>query len=272
MIMSAESVPNPKKTRAPGSSPGKKGVDTGVRLQKWLSEAGLCSRREGERWILAGRLAINDEVVTQLGSKVMAGDRVALDAKEINRPPLERLVLAMYKPIGVICTRHDPEGRTTMYDILGPDMPRLNAVGRLDYNSEGLILLTNDGLLAHRLTHPSHEVERVYRVRLHGYVDADILAKLRRGTQLEDGPTGPLSITLDRHTQSHHWLTIILREGRNRMVRRIFESQGLTVARLIRVGYGGIQLGNQEPGSWRPLSPDEVVQLRRAAGFHRVRR
>ncbi|MBF0323252.1 MAG: rRNA pseudouridine synthase, partial [Magnetococcales bacterium] len=161
----------------------------GTRLQKWLAEAGLCSRREGETWIQSGRVAINGEVVTQQGVRVLPGDVVALDGQPVQRGRLERLLLVLNKPPGVMCTRHDPEGRSTVFDLLGPDAPRLVTVGRLDYLSEGMILLTNDGLLAHRLMHPRQAVERVYRVRVHGRVSPQSLAQLRRGVELDDGPT-----------------------------------------------------------------------------------
>lgn len=158
-------------------------------MQKWLSEAGLCSRREGERWILEGRVAVNGVTVERLGTRVLDNDRVAVDGQTVSRERGSRLVLAFHKPRGVVCTRHDPEGRPTLFEQLDPGLPRLNSVGRLDFNSEGLILLTNDGELAHRLAHPSREAERTYRVRVHGSVDQRMVEKMSKGVTLDDGPT-----------------------------------------------------------------------------------
>ncbi|MBF0152696.1 MAG: rRNA pseudouridine synthase [Magnetococcales bacterium] len=240
---------------------------TGVRLQKWLAEAGLCSRREGETWISAGRIAINGTVVAQQGVRVLPNDVVALDGQPVNRGRLERLLLLLNKPPGVICTRHDPEGRPTVFDLLGTDAPRLVTVGRLDFMSEGMILLTNDGLLAHRLMHPRQAVERVYRVRVHGRVSPPLLAQLRKGVNLEDGATGPLEITLDHTGGANSWLTLTLREGRNHLIRRIFATLEMEVSRLMRVAYGGVAMGELPLAKWRPLDPQESMRLRRAAGF-----
>ncbi|MBF0135485.1 MAG: rRNA pseudouridine synthase [Magnetococcus sp. DMHC-1] len=239
----------------------------GVRLQKWLAEAGLCSRREGETWIQNGRVAVNGVVVTQQGVRVKPEDTVALDGHPIQRGRLERLLLVLNKPPGIMCTRHDPEGRTTVFDLFGADAPRLVTVGRLDYLSEGMILLTNDGLLAHRLMHPRQAVERVYRVRVHGRVSPQLLAELRRGVNLEDGPTGPLDITLDHTGGANSWLTLTLREGRNHLIRRIFATLSMEVSRLMRVAYGGVNMGELPVGKWRPLDPQESLRLRQAAGF-----
>ncbi|MBF0176097.1 MAG: rRNA pseudouridine synthase [Magnetococcales bacterium] len=239
----------------------------GTRLQKWLAEAGLCSRREGETWIQSGRVAINGEVVTQQGVRVLPGDVVALDGQPVQRGRLERLLLVLNKPPGVMCTRHDPEGRSTVFDLLGPDAPRLVTVGRLDYLSEGMILLTNDGLLAHRLMHPRQAVERVYRVRVHGRVSPQSLAQLRRGVELDDGPTGPLEITLDHTGGANSWLTLTLREGRNHLIRRIFATLAMDVSRLMRIAYGGVQMGELPVGRWRSLDATESLRLRRVAGF-----
>ncbi len=232
-----------------------------VRLQKWLAAAGLCSRRQGEQWIAEGRVRINGEIITRPGTKVEPGDRVSVDGQSVQRLDEPRLVLALHKPPGVLCTRHDPEGRPTVFQLLGKDQPRLISVGRLDYNSEGLLLFTNDGQLANQLMHPRGEVERTYRVRVHGRIDTVTLEKLRLGVTLADGPTGPLKLDVDQVPGANSWLTITLREGRNRIVRRIFETLEMKVSRLIRTAYGGITLGDIDRGKWRVLNRSEVTGL-----------
>lgn len=241
----------------------------GTRLQKWLAEAGLCSRREGEEWIRAGRVALNGRVVTELGTRVQEGDKVAVDGRVVLRERLTRIVVALHKPVGVLCTRHDPEGRRTVFDLLGPGAPaRLVLVGRLDYNSEGLLLLTSDGLLAYRLMRPANRVPRVYRVKVHGRLDEGVLDQLARGVTLEDGPTGPIEFTVDRVGEGRiAWLTLTLHEGRNRLIRRLFAHLGLEVARLLRVSFGGVELGDLPNGRWRVLEEGEVEGLRRGVGF-----
>jgi 23S rRNA pseudouridine2605 synthase len=237
-----------------------------MRLQKWLAEAGLCSRREGERWIEAGRVKVNGKVVIALGTKVSKVDKIVVDGKPLAPKRAERpMVLALNKPTGRICTRKDPEGRPTIFELLGRGHPRLISVGRLDINSEGLLLLSNDGDLVHRLTHPSSEVSRVYRVRVRGRVSADFLAKLKTGVPLEDGHTGVLDVALDGVQGANSWLTLTLKEGRNRLVRRIFKHFEMDVGRLIRVSFGGIELGSIERGTWRNLSQPEIKQLWRVS-------
>ncbi|MBF0161843.1 MAG: rRNA pseudouridine synthase [Magnetococcales bacterium] len=232
-----------------------------IRLQKWLAEAGLCSRREGELWIAAGRVMVNGSVITQPGSKVSNRDQVQVDGRLI-QPAREPLVILMlHKPPAVLCTRKDPENRPTVFTLLGEGYARLISVGRLDFNSEGLILFTNHGDVAHQLMHPSNQVPRTYRVRVHGRIDPPMLAKLQAGVRLDDGPTGPLQVTLDHVPGANSWVTITLTEGRNRMVRRIFESVGMEVSRLIRVGYGPCVLGELPRGVWRALQTTEINRL-----------
>ncbi|MBF0145411.1 MAG: rRNA pseudouridine synthase [Magnetococcales bacterium] len=233
-----------------------------MRLQKWLAQAGLCSRREGERWIGSGRVAVNGQVVTQPGSLVAPGDRVMVDghpiaAKKGNR----RVIVALNKPPSVLCTRHDPEGRQTIFDLLKDIPERLIYVGRLDINSEGLVLCTDDGDLVHRLTHPSARIPRRYRVRVHGRISEATLKQLRQGVVLDDGPTGPLDIVVDRDTSANNWLTMTLHEGRNRIIRRIFDTLDMKVSRLIRVAFGPVALGELARGHWRYLSEWEGRQL-----------
>lgn len=244
------------------TSPG-----TGVRLQKWLAEAGLCSRRQGEQWITGGRVTLNGQLVTVLGTRVSPGDAVTVDGRPVESASQSgSAVLAFNKPVGALCSRKDPQGRQTVFDLMGEAGKGMLTVGRLDLNSEGLLLLTRDGQLVHGLTHPSHQVARVYRARVRGRMDEAMLARIREGTTLEDGPTGPLEISLDRIPEgSNSWVTITLREGRNRMVRRIFEAFGMEVSRLIRIAFGGITLTDMPSAHWRILERWEVNLLRQAA-------
>ncbi|MEO5340991.1 MAG: rRNA pseudouridine synthase [Magnetococcus sp. MYC-9] len=232
-----------------------------IRLQKWLAEAGLCSRREGDRWIAAGRVTVNGEPVTQLGSKVSSRDQVMVDGRVVMpvREPL--VILMLHKPPAVVCTRKDPEKRRSVFELLGTGHARLISVGRLDFQSEGLILFTNHGEVAHQLMHPSNQVPRTYRVRVHGRVDPPMLARLQEGVLLDDGPTGPLQLVVDHVPGANSWLTITLTEGRNRLVRRIFETVGMEVSRLIRTQYGSCSLGELPRGVWRALTVTESNRL-----------
>ncbi|MBF0158545.1 MAG: rRNA pseudouridine synthase [Magnetococcales bacterium] len=243
----------------------------GVRLQRWLADAGLCSRREGETWIQAGRVSVNGVTVVQMGTRVTTSDQVAVDGLPIHKRWQPRRIILLHKPREVICTRRDPEGRRTIFDLLtGPVVPsRLVSVGRLDYASEGVLLLSNDGELANRLMHPKQQLARVYRARIHGHLDSELLRRLQQeGVHLDDGTTGPLQISIDQITGSNSWVTVTLHEGRNRLVRRIFESLDRPVSRLIRTSYGSIKLGELPSGAWRFLAQDEIDHLRKLAGFN----
>jgi 23S rRNA pseudouridine2605 synthase len=244
------------------------------RLQKVLAQAGLGSRREIEGWISAGRLQI-DGVTAALGAQVSGTETITLDGKPLtlNAPAAPR-VIAYHKPVGELCTRHDTEGRPTVFDQL----PRLNqgrwiGVGRLDINTSGLLLFTTDGELANRLMHPSQQLEREYAVRVFGEIDGLILNRLLKGVELEDGPAKFLGLRDAGGSGANHWYHVILSEGRNREVRRLWESQGVQVSRLIRVRYGPIELGRQPvPGAWRELALDEHAALRAAAGLPPLKR
>lgn len=246
---------------------------TAERLQKVLARAGLGSRREIEGWIRAGRIAVNG-VVAELGVQLSGGESVTLDGKPlaIAAPEIPR-VIAYHKPVGELCTRHDAEGRPTVFDQL----PRLNqgrwiSVGRLDINTSGLLLLTTDGELANRLMHPAQQLEREYAVRVFGEIDGLILNRLLEGVQLEDGPARFLALRDAGGSGANRWYHVVLGEGRNREVRRLWESQGVQVNRLIRVRYGPIELGRRPPaGKWRELVPEEIAALRAAAGLPAIR-
>ena len=276
-----------------------------VRLQKVLAEAGIASRRGAERLIQSGRVRVNGEPVVELGAQAdPERDRISVDGREIGRAEPKRYVL-LHKPAGYLTTREDPRGRQRVYDLL-PDLGvRLHSVGRLDSDAEGLLLLTNDGDLTYRLTHPRHAVPRVYHVWVDGRVDGAVLAALRQGVVLEDGPARaeevrvlsgfaggrapggegraradrrPADLTGDRARRGEGlpgagrrpvgqtWLALTLREGRYREVKRLCRAVGLRVRRLIRVAYGPLRLGRLAPGAWRELTPGEVAALRGAPG------
>lgn len=219
--------------------------DDSEKLQKVLARQGFASRREIERWITNGRVKINQRVA-QLGDRVTAQDRISVDGRPINNRvnnPSKPQVLCYHKPEGEICTRHDPEQRPTVFQRL----PRVTqgrwiSVGRLDINTSGLLLLTTDGELAHRLMHPSRQIEREYAVRILGKVDAEMLQRLQAGVMLEDGMAQFDEIREAGGEGANHWYHVVLREGRNRAVRRLWESQGVIVSRLIRLRFGSVSL------------------------------
>jgi 23S rRNA pseudouridine2605 synthase len=217
------------------------------RIAKRLARAGLCSRRDAERWIAQGRVKVDGEVLTTPACVVTDASRIEVDGKKL--PDAERPRLWRYhKPPGEIVTARDPQGRKTIFDSLPKSMPRTIAIGRLDFMSEGLILLTNDGGLARRLELPANGWIRQYRARVHGEVDPDRLAALAKGITVEGVHYGPIKASLDRQQRTNAWLNIALSEGKNREVRRVLEALGMKVNRLIRVSYGPFQLGALEPG------------------------
>ncbi|MFP5306723.1 MAG: pseudouridine synthase [Gammaproteobacteria bacterium] len=243
------------------------------RIQKVLASAGVASRREIERLIGEGRVLVNGRPA-EIGQKIDHDDRVRVDGKPIglSRKPEPMRVLIYKKRVGEVVTRDDPEGRRTVFRKLPAlEQGRWIAVGRLDINTSGLLLLTNDGELARRLMHPSFEIAREYAVRVHGRVDDAILRRLTSGVPLEDGTArfdAMHAIEGEDADAANQWFHVVLREGRNREVRRLFESQKLEVSRLIRVGYGPIALGRGiKSGSYREASPDEVAALCEAVGL-----
>lgn len=241
-----------------------------MRLQKFLSQAGIASRRAAEEMIRAGRVSINGKVSTELGVKVNpARDRIEVDGRPVG--VAEPVWIALHKPPGYMVSRHDPQGRPTIYELIPAEYSGLFHVGRLDYESEGLILLTNEGDAAHRLLHPSYEMDRVYDVGVRGKVSDAEIAQLLDGIELEDGLARAISVQrrpspgprADR-------LLVTLREGRKREVRRLFRAIGHPVRRLVRRRFGPIELGSLKPGQTRRLTPREVTALRR--GWRRMGR
>jgi len=217
------------------------------RIAKIIARAGLCSRREAERWIEAGRVAVDGAVLTSPAVAVSAGARITVDGKPLQAAEKTRL-WRYHKPEGVVTTTKDARGRPTVFDKMPPDMPRVLTVGRLDLTSEGLLLLTNDGELKRRLEHPTTGWVRRYRVRVHGQVTEQALAALAKGIEVDGIRYGPIVATLDSTRGSNSWLTMALKEGKNREIRRVCEHLGWTVSRLIRTSYGPFQLGSLERG------------------------
>lgn len=220
----------------------------GERVAKVLARAGLCSRRDAERWIAEGRVALRGEVLTSPAVNVADPHELRVDGKPL--PDADRARLWRYhKPAGLVTTHRDEKGRPTVFAALPKELPRLISVGRLDLNSEGLLLLTNDGALARRLELPANGWLRRYKVRVHGAVDAARLAALEAGVTIEGISYGAIHAALERQQGSNAWLVVSLREGRNREVRRVMKHLGLAVTRLIRLAYGPFQLGNLERGA-----------------------
>ncbi|MDG4550784.1 MAG: pseudouridine synthase [Candidatus Contendobacter sp.] len=240
------------------------------RLQKFLARMGLGSRRQIEDWIRQGRITVNG-VVAQLGGQVNGAENIQIDGRPVQVRPFgqRRRVLAYYKPVGEMTSRHDPEGRPTIFERLPPLRDsRWIAVGRLDLNTQGLLLLTNDGELANRLMHPSSQIEREYAVRVLGAVTPEMLKRLREGVTLEDGLARFDEVREAGGEGANHWYHVILREGRHREVRRLWESQGVMVSRLTRVRYGPVTLRRGlHPGHWDELDEAQMVELLRAVGF-----
>ena len=235
------------------------------RLQKILAAAGFASRRGAEELIRAGRVSVNGQRAGIGDSADPARDRVCLDGSRVQLE--KRVYWIAHKPTGVLTTARDPEGRTTVLDLVPQRVERIFPVGRLDRDTEGLVLLTNDGALTHALLHPSHEVEREYAVTVRGHAREASLARLARGVELDDGVTAPARVARVRRDAkartTHFHLTLI--EGRKRQIRRAMRALGHPVVRLVRVRFGPLRLGRLASGSARPLSAREIESLRRAA-------
>ena len=213
-------------------------------------------------------MKVNGRTVTELGTRASPADRVAVDGKAVPRRA-DPLYVVMHKPAGVVTTLRDPNGRPTVRMLLPRTLPRVFPVGRLDVQSTGLLLLTNDGELAARLLHPRHHVARTYRVKVRGRPDERALARMRRGLRLEDGRTGPVEVTIEKELPTKTWLQITVHEGRTHLVRRLCDAIGHGADKLQRVAIGPLDLGRLEIGAARVLSPPEVRLLRRAVGLER---
>lgn len=233
----------------------------GIRLQKYLSMAGRASRREAERLILEGRIRVNGSVVQELGTRVVPGiDRVEMDGEEVDASSLP-VWMAFHKPAGYLTTRSDPHGGATIYDLLPPELGTLKYLGRLDRETEGLLLLSNQGDVIHELLHPSRQVEREYRAWVAGVPSAETLRRLEEGVVLGDGPARAKRASLVGREGTRGVVALVLTEGRKREVRRLMEAVGHPVIRLVRVRFGSLELGDLPQGEWRPLTEDEISRL-----------
>ncbi len=235
---------------------------SGERIAKVIARAGLASRREAETWIAAGRVSVNGALISSPALNVTPADRIAVDGAPLRARERTRLFL-YHKPRGLVTTHSDPEGRDTIFRALPKGLPRLISVGRLDINTEGLLLLTNDGGLARVLELPATGWLRRYRVRALGRVRQEALDRLRTGVTIDGIRYGPIEATLDREQGANVWLTFGIREGKNREVRKVLETLGLRVNRLIRVAFGPFELGDLEDGAVKEI---ETADLRASLG------
>jgi pseudouridine synthase len=230
-----------------------------------IAGSGLASRRGAEELIRDGRVSVNGHVITELGAKADAlRDRIVVDGKPL-KPPGDPVVLVLHKPKGYVTTKSDPEGRPTVMDLLPRKYQHVHPVGRLDYDTAGVLLLTNDGDITNLLTHPSRGVSKTYWARVKGKVPMAALQKLSRGIELEDGPTAPCQARLKAQTENNSLVEIVLHEGRNRQVRRMLEAIGFPVRALRRVGFANLDVKDLHTGAFRELLPTEVRQLRKMA-------
>lgn len=233
-----------------------------VRLNKIIADAGVASRRGADQLILDGRVTVDDQIIIELGGKYDPQiNKIAVDGEKINAKKSNSYI-AFYKPAGVISTMSDPEGRSNLGDFFKERGDRLFHVGRLDRDSEGLILLTNDGELAHRATHPSYGLEKRYLVEIEGEYSKSTTDQLLQGVRLEDGLARALKVVLVRSiSKNHHWIEITIHEGRYHIIRRLIEALGMKVVRLVRIDFGPINLGDMKEGRHRVLNEVEVLNL-----------
>lgn len=249
-------APAPQRVR--GTMADKKKTDTSERIAKRLSRAGVASRREAERMIAAGRVKVNGRVIDSPALNVTISHHIEVDGKPVGSPEPPR-IWRYHKPSGVVTSARDEKGRRTVFDRLPPEMPRVMSIGRLDLNSEGLLLLTNDGGVKRRLELPSTGWLRKYRVRVHGVPSDAGVDRLREGISVDGEQFQPMQVTVDRQQRANAWLTIGLREGRNREIRRAMEAIDLTVNRLIRISYGPFRVDGLEVGQVEEIRPKIVA-------------
>ena len=259
----SQSKPKNRPKTPPKTPPSTETDERGEKLQKVLARAGIGSRREMERWIQEGRFTVDGRVAS-LGDRIAGDAKVLLDGKPVLLDETETVRCLLYhKPVGEVCSRKDPEGRRTVFESLPPlKGGRWIVIGRLDYNTSGLLLFTTDGELANALMHPSSMIEREYLVRVMGRVDDEVLERLKAGVELDDGPARFADIVDGGGEGINRWFYVVLMEGRNREVRRLWESQGLTVSRLKRVRYGSVFIPSKlKKGEWMELPGSDVDVL-----------
>jgi 23S rRNA pseudouridine2605 synthase len=241
--------------------PGERGTNM-ERIQKILAKAGIASRREAERMIVGGRITVNGKVVNTLGFKAdPSRDHIRVDGKKLN--PFEpKITLLLNKPRGFLSTVKDPKGRPTIMDLIKKVKWRVYPVGRLDFDAEGCLLLTDDGDLAYSLSHPRFSIPRTYWVKVAGVVEEKRLARLKRGVVLEDGKARVVSLSILRQGKKNSWVRVVVTEGRNHLVKRMFSAIGYSVLKLKRTQFGPIQLGNLPFGQFRYITPHEIMSLK----------
>jgi 23S rRNA pseudouridine2605 synthase len=232
-----------------------------VRLQKYLAHAGIASRRKAEEFIVAGHVRVNGKVVRELGTSVADSDRVELAGKPVVIPDVKRYIV-LNKPIKVMTTMRDPGGRRTVASLIPREGGRVVPVGRLDYDTSGVLLMTNDGELAHVLTHPRYGVEKTYRAVVQGRLQGEDMKRFLEGMRLNDGRSEPAKVRVIRAGPAASEVDVTIHEGRNRQVRRMFEATAHPVISLVRLRFGPISLGNLRPGVWREATEKELSSLR----------
>lgn len=239
-----------------------------IRINRFLSQAGVASRRAADDLVREGRVSVNGRTLLEVGFQIDPDSSIVeVDGKRVT-PPVNHVYILLNKPRGYITSLDDPEKRPIVTDLLPPKMPRIWPVGRLDWDSEGFLLLTNDGIITHKLTHPSFHMEKRYALKVRGTIPEDYsgIQKLKEGIDLDDGPTGPIQLAVRSHTDKHTWIEVVLREGRNRIIRRMCEAVGLDLIRLRRLSMGPISIGGVAPGTYRSLLPDEILALYKEIG------
>ena len=241
------------------------------RIQKILAKAGIASRREAERMVVEGRVSVNGKIVEVLGFKAdPSRDHIKVDGKRL--APFEpKVIILLNKPRGYLSTVKDPKERPTIMDLLKNVKWRIYPVGRLDFDAEGLLLLTNDGDLAHLLSHPRFSIPKTYLVKVAGVPEEKKLIRLRRGVMLEDGEAKAVSCSLIRQREKNSWVRLVVTEGRNHLVKRMFSTIGHTVLKLKRIEYGPVQLGDLPFGQFRYLTPEEMEKVKQISSECRVR-
>ncbi len=233
-----------------------------IRLQKYLAEAGVASRRKCEELMLQGRVEVNGVTVRELGTKVDAGDVVKVDGKEVKQED-KKVYILLNKPVGYITTAKDQFSRKTVLDLIEGVHERIYPVGRLDYDTSGLLLLTNDGDLAYKLTHPSREADKVYQAKIKGILNDNEIQAFKAGIRIDDYTTSPAKIKVLERTVTDSVVEVTIHEGKNRQVRRMFEAVGHAVLKLRRISIGPVKLGSLEEGKWRNLTAEEVKSLKK---------